>query len=292
MGRVRWKEWFLMHRRLTPEQIELLGQGAALDSIEVGGGYNREDRTIYLDNLAIYREEFKPLQFEPRPRRGVEPFEGQSPGVNTGPGRLPFPNREETILPDNATADFRVRAEQNGEEYRFSYEGADAKLTYVYRPAKGDLGDIEVVGPGGLRFRPMVDGGFRFQAAGEDAPVTAQKAELLDCRLADNVVAARWRYQWGDQTAEGILRLRLWQKSLVVDFECLGGVVGEVRTGRAVGLKQTELVTIPFLTCGSLRPAVVVCTDGPKPMFLMGLFDHFRTMPRSSSPLTRSTSPA
>ncbi|NLS97090.1 MAG: hypothetical protein GXX96_33555 [Planctomycetaceae bacterium] len=277
MGRVRWKEWFLMHRRLTPEQIELLGQGAALDSIEVGGGYNREDRTIYLDNLAVYREEFKPLQFEPRPRHGVEPFEGQSTGVNTGPGRLPFPNREETILPDNATADFRVRTEQDGGEYRFCYEGPDAKLTYVYRPAKGDLGDIEVIVPDGLRFRPMVDGGFRFQAAGEDAPVAAQKAELLDCRLADNVVAARWRYRWGDQTAEGILRLRLWQKSLVVDFECLGGVVGEVRTGRAVGLKQTELVTIPFLTCGSMRPAVVVSTDGPKPMFLMGLFDHFRT---------------
>ncbi len=277
MGRVHWKEWFLMHRRFTPEQIGLLKDGGMVDSIEMAGGSNREDRTLYFDNLTIYREEFEPLAFEPRPLRGVEPFAGQSPGVNTGPGRLPFPNREETILPQNATSDFRVGGEQEGDTYSFTYEGSDTRIAYRYRPAKGDLSDVEVIGPGDVRFQPMVDGGFRFQAAGEEAPVAADKAELLDCHLADDVVTARWRYQWGDHTADGILRLRLWQKSLVVDFECRGGVVGEVRTGRAVGLKQVELVTVPYLTCGSVRPAALVCTDAAKPLFMMGLFDHFRT---------------
>ena len=277
LGRVRWREWFLMHRRLTPEQVELLGSEAVLDSIEIAGGNNREDRVLFLDNLTCYREEFKPLQFEPRPERGVEPFEGQSPGVNTGPGRLPFPNREETILPDNGTDDFRVLTEQDGNNYRFIYEGSDTKLIYHYRPAKGDLSDLEVVGADGLRFRPMVDGGFLFQTSGTSSPVAAEKAELIDCHLDHGVVTARWRYQWDSETADGLLRLRLWQKSLIVDFECLGGVVGEIRTGRAVGLKQAELVTVPFLTCGSVRPAVVVCTDKAKPVFVMGLFDHFRT---------------
>lgn len=277
LGRVRWKEWFLMHRRFTPEQLALLRDGAVFDSIEITGGYNRQDRTIYLDNLTFYKEPFKPLSFEPRPKRGVEPFPGQSPGVNTGPGRLPFPNREQTILPDNATDDFRTRAEQKGDEFRFTYQGADTNLTYCYRPSKGDLSDIEVVGPDGLKFRPMVDGGFRFQTNDASSPVAADKAELIDCRIDDGVVTARWRYRLGNETADGTLRLRHWQKSLVVDFECLGGVVGEVRTGRAVGLGQAELVTVPFLTCGSVRPAVVVCTDKKEPQFMMGLFDHFRT---------------
>ncbi len=277
LGRVHWMEWFLMHRRLTPEQIGLLKEGGVVDSIEIAGGSNRDDRALYFDNLTIYREEFEPLQFEPRPLRGVDPFEGQSPGVNAGPGRLPFPNREETILPENATSDFRVRAEQQGNTYSFIYEGSDTRLTYRYLPAKGDLSDVEVIGPGNERFQPMVDGGFRFQTVGEQAPVAADKAELLDCRLADDVVTARWRYQWGDHTADGILRLRLWQKSLVVDFECRGGDVGEVRTGKAVGLNKVELVTVPYLTCGPARPAAVVCTDAAKPLFMMGLFDHFRT---------------
>ncbi|MHB8902599.1 MAG: hypothetical protein ACYC6Y_27885, partial [Thermoguttaceae bacterium] len=277
LGRVHWKEWFLMHRRLTPEQVELLKSGGVLDSVQIGGGSNREDRVIYLDNLAVYREDFEPLQFEPRPRRGVDPFPGQSPGVNTGPGRLPFPSREETILPENAARDFRVRTEQEGNTYSFIYEGSDGRIIYRYRPTGGDLGDVEVIGPGQEKFRPMVDGGYRFQAGGAQDLVAAERAELLDCRLADGVVTARWRYRWADQAAEGILRFRLWQKSLVVDFECPGGVVGEVRTGRAVGLKKVELVTVPYLTCGSVRPAVVVATDTAKPMFLMGLFDHFRT---------------
>ena len=277
LGRVRWKEWYLMHRRLTPEQIKLLGDGATFDSIEIAGGYNREDRAIYFDNLAFYREELPPLKFDPQPMRGVDPFPGQSPGVNTGPGRLPFPNREETILPDNATDDFRIRTEQEGESYRFTYQGSDTTLTYIYSPKKGDLGDVEVIGPGGQRFRPMVDGGLYFQLKGDDRAVAPERAELIDCRLADGVVTARWRYHRGQQTAEGILRFRLWQKSLVVDFECLGGAVGEVRTGRAVGLESVDLVPVPFLTCGGSRPAVVVCTDQAKPMFMMGLFDHFRT---------------
>jgi hypothetical protein len=278
LGRVRWREWFLMHRRLTPEQMELLGSEPALDSIEIVGGHNREDRVLYFDNLTCYREQFEPLEFEPRRKWGIRPFPGQSPGVNTGPGRLPFPNREETILPDNGTDDFRVhtRLDDHG-GYRFAYEGSDTNLTYRYRPSKGDLSDIEVAGPGGVNFRPMVGGGFQFQTSDMAAPVAAERAELLGYQLDDDVVTARWRYHWGSETADGTLRLRLWQKSLVVDFQCLGGVVGEVRTGWALGLTQVELVTVPFLTCGSARPAVVVCTDKAEPVFMMGLFDHFRT---------------
>ena len=275
--RVRWKEWFLLHRRFTPEQLDLLDDGAELTAIEIHGGRNRQDRVLYFDNLSFYKEPFEPLQFDPRPRWGVEPFPGQSPGINTGPGKLPFPIREETLLPNNATDDFKVRMRQGEGWYRFSYDGADTKVTYLYRPSRGDLSDIDVIGPDGQQFRPMEDGGFRFQAPEASDCIGPQKAELIDCRSEDGVVTSRWRYHWNDKSVEGILRLQLWQKSLVIDFECHGGVVGEVRLGRTVGLNKAELVTIPFLTGDSARPAVVVCTDMPRPMFMMGLFDHFRT---------------
>lgn len=78
----------------------------------------------------VYREALAPLTFEPRPKRGVAPFRGQATGTNTGPGTLPFPTREETILPDNLTADFKTTLEQQGEEYAFRYRGADGELVY------------------------------------------------------------------------------------------------------------------------------------------------------------------
>jgi hypothetical protein len=70
--------------------------------IEVSGISNTERRTIYLDSLAFYTEELKPIEFEPRPARNLKPFPGQTQGLNgTGEGTLPFPVREETILPTN-----------------------------------------------------------------------------------------------------------------------------------------------------------------------------------------------
>ncbi|MDD4785719.1 MAG: hypothetical protein PHO07_00985 [Pirellulales bacterium] len=277
LGRVRWKEWFWMHRRLTPEQQQRIGPGATFDSIEIGGGSNREDRELFFDDLCFYREELKPLRVEPQPQRGVGLFEGQSPGVHSGPGRLPFPTREETILPDNAVAEFRAKTGRDGSAYTFTYEGSDGRLTYRYTPRGGDLGDIEVIAPGELRFRPMVDGGFLFQTAGGAGAAVPEKAELVECRQDGDLVTSRWRYRWGAESAEGTLRLRLWQKSLVVDLACPGGAVGEVRTGRAVGLKQVQLVSVPYLTCDARRPAVLVSTDGARPLFMMGLFDHCRT---------------
>jgi len=142
MGTVRWKEWWLMHWRLTPEQAAAMGEGATWEGLEVTGGRNREDRVLYFDNLCFYRESLPPLTFDPRPRRGIEPFPGQGVGTNTGPGRLPFPNRPETILPDNLTDRFEVSVQKDGETYAFVYQGDDGRLIYRYRPVSGSLGDV------------------------------------------------------------------------------------------------------------------------------------------------------
>ncbi len=100
---VDWKEWFLLHRRLTPEQIARVKQGARFKGLLITNGKNKDERVLYFDNLAVFSEQFQPLTFEPRPLRGCTLLPGQSAGANTGPGRLPFPTREQTILPCNLT---------------------------------------------------------------------------------------------------------------------------------------------------------------------------------------------
>jgi len=289
LGSVRWKEWWVMHRRLTPEQLAMVNAGATLVAIEIAGGRNAEDRVLYFDNLAVYREALPPLAFEPRPKRGIEPFAGQGVGTNTGPGRLPFPAREETILPDNLTADFRVTLEEKPAKagtdgalstpaamYEFHYRGRDGHLVYRYQPQTGTLGDVLVQWADDPPVTPMSGGGL-YLAAGETAePLPIEKAELVKCSRDGPTVTSTWKTR-GDKPIEFSYTFRLWQKSLVIDVRCLGGEVGEVRFGRAVGVPHPRLVTLPYLPCDARRPAVLVSGPVATPRFLTGFVDHCRS---------------
>jgi hypothetical protein len=284
MGHVNWQEWWVMHRKLNTEQRAQLAEGAALEGLQIVGGRNTENRELYFDNLSCYQEQLAPLKFEPRPERGIAMFPGQSVGTNTGPGKLPFPTREETILPDNLTTDFKVALESSGDTFAWHYRGSDGHLVYRYKPATGTLGDItaEWVGWGGP-FQPMAGGGVR--PTGLGIRETANGVELggavpkpIGCRRDGDTVAARWRISRGPATSELTYRFRLWQKSLVIDVIEHGGHVKEVGFGKAVGLPNPRLVTLPYLTGDwQHRPAVLVAGQPEKPLFLMGLVDHCRS---------------
>ncbi len=278
LGTVRWKEWWLMHARLRPDEIKALQDGAAVAGIQITGARNKEDRTLYFDNLAVYQEVLRPLTFQPRPKRGIEPFPGQTTGTNTGPGKLPFPTREETILPDNLTTDFKTVLEQNGEEYLFRYRGSDGELIYRYRPDTGTLSDVTAEWIGrGAAMKPMLGGGVFFVSTEKPTLSAPEKFQLVRCEKRADAVESVWQCPWEGKTLELAYTLRLWQKSLVVDVRCLGGHVGEVRFGSATGVDQPRLVTLPYLTCDQHRPAVLVMGPPDRPLFLMGLVDHCRS---------------
>ena len=92
LGQVDWKEWSLLHRRLEPEQIESVRDGASFLGVGITGGRNTEDRVLYLDNLAVFTEVFKPLTFEPRPKRRNDPAPRLHHRHEHGPGSAPFPH--------------------------------------------------------------------------------------------------------------------------------------------------------------------------------------------------------
>ena len=277
LGQVRWKQWWLMHRRLSPEQIAALGEGVVLEGIRIAGGRNEEDRVLYLDNLTIYRESLPPLKFAPRPTRGIEPFHGQSCGTNTGPGRLPFPTREETILPDNLTPDFKTSLETVGDAFEFHYRGADGHLVYRYQPNSGTLSDVTARWDGrGATFQPLSGGGIRMAGKGGTGQ-TPEKIDRTACRRQENTVVSTWRCSLAGQACEVVYTLRLWQKSLVIDVRCLGGEIVEFSVGKAVGLPQPRLVTLPYLTGDQHRPAVLAAGPPEQPLFAMALLDYYRS---------------
>lgn len=278
MSTVRWKEWWVMHRKLTAEQLDLLKDGATLEGIQISNGRNKDDRTLYLDNLAIYKEELKPLAFEPRRKRGIEMFPGQGAGNNIGPGRLPFPTHEETILPDNLTKSYKVSLREERNVYTFRYEGKDGELEYRYVPKSGTLGDVTARWAGrGEWFQPMADGGVFFSSPEQGKALTPEKIEPLGCERVRDTVVSRWRCRLGGRSAEVSYTFRLWQKSLVVDVKRIGGEVGEVRFGKAVGVENPRLVTLPYMSYGGPRPAVLVTGAPEKPLFIFGLPDYYRS---------------
>ncbi|MCX8156395.1 MAG: hypothetical protein N3J91_08115 [Verrucomicrobiae bacterium] len=280
LGSVHWREWHLMHRRLTPEQVAALKSGASFEGLLITQGRNAQERTLYFDNLAVYTEAFPPLTFSPRPRRNLELFPGQSPGVNTGPGTLPFPTRAETLLPPNVTKSFQTSVMQQGREFVLRYAGADGRLEYRLTPQTGTWSDWRVVwqpAATGLKveFRPCVEGGVYVRTQqGERLP---QKLIHRETRLMDDRVESLWEAYTDNGPQMLTYCYRLWNKSLVMDVLAPGGWVREVRWGKAEGLDNPRLVTNPYYPAEGKHPAVVVSGPAERPLFLTGHVDWYRS---------------
>ncbi|RMG01693.1 MAG: hypothetical protein D6741_04860, partial [Planctomycetota bacterium] len=281
LGTVYWKEWWLIHRRLDESVQARLENGGSVFGLQITGGRNRDDRRLYFDNLAIYREQLGPLHFSPRPKRGIDPFPGQSHGLNTGPGRLPFPTHEWTLLPDNLAEDFHTETHENKSndvpEWTFRYVGTDGNLVYTYRPESGMLTDLTVSWNGGPPIRPMVDGGVYFVGA-DGSAVAPQEATLVDTSLDGDVLTATWKAAIGDGTeVTWTYRLQIRQKSLIIDVAAPGGHLEEVRFGSWQSDFPKKIVTLPYLTCDQQRPAVVVEKRDEGPLFGFGIVDFYRS---------------
>ncbi|MCK5806319.1 MAG: hypothetical protein KAI66_26040, partial [Lentisphaeria bacterium] len=264
--RMRWKEWFVCYKRLTPTQTGAVAAGGAtFRGIRVTGGRNKVDRTLYFDSLAVFKEALKPLVFNPRAKRGVRVFPNRDVGVSTGEGTLPFPNRAETIVPRSSSmAKSTVRRE--GDKLVFETPGrliAEVPLD----SCQWDGVRLRWQGRGGW-IRPAVGGGVFFAQANGNA-IPPEKTELLEVKIADDRAECSWSAVAGDTKA--VVRTTWWMlgQSLVADLAVEGGVVEQVRFGQAEGLENPRLVTVPYYTYGKpSRPAVAVSGTASAPLFL------------------------
>ncbi|MEK7405803.1 MAG: hypothetical protein AAB225_11900, partial [Acidobacteriota bacterium] len=268
---IRWKQWWLVHRKVPSETLKQIVWPASLAGIEIAKVKHAGQRHFYCDSLAFYTEELKPLEFQPQPKRNLKPFRGQIAGLNTGPGTLPFPTREETILPANLEREFRtsVRQPEKG-RFELRYEGRDATVMYEYRPRTGNLGELTARVDGGAPFHPMANGGVRF-ADTPEGQVSA--GDLISAALNGDVVEAKFRH--GARLVE--YELRLWQKSLVLDVRSEGAEATEFAFGRVAGVKDPKLIIVPYITYGPSNPRVAMWGAPDRPAFASVWFDWYRS---------------
>ena len=277
---VDWTEWSFLHKRLTPAQIERAKTGAKFKGLLITNGRNQQDRTLYFDNLAVFVETFPPLQFEPRPARGIAMLPGESAGANTGPGQLPFPTQEQTIRPGSAEENLNCSTSLEEENGVFKFHRREGKqhLIYSLAPKTGTWTDLTVswqpdAGKAVRQFSPCVGGGVLLQTpAGPRAP---RKNEHLGTTLREKLVVSHWRLTADQTVAEVTYRYQLWGSSLVMDVLAPGGTIAEVRYGRAVGLIAPRLVTNPFYPAEGGRPAVTVSGTNDEVFFLSGNADWY-----------------
>jgi hypothetical protein len=267
LAQVRWKEWWLVHKVLSPSLLEK--KPLRFAGIRVTGGSNKEDRELFFEDLVFFKENLRPLSFELRPKRGIDPFPGQSAGANIGPGRLPFPTRQETILPDNLTADFSTKLEQAGEGWRFIYKDADTQIEYEIKPGDRFWEPVVVKLNGDTIAKAMTEAGLKFIAEPVDA-------RLIQAQSTDNELQASWRTTVN--AAEVTIRssVRLWQKSLVVDCFCTGGLATELSYGSIKGVEKPELLLLPYMNYGGHHLNVLM-SKGKVPYFASVWMDWYRS---------------
>lgn len=267
LAQVVWKEWWLVHKVLPASLLDK--KPLRFAGIRVTGGSNKENRELFFENLVFFKEIFAPLSFKPRPKRGIDPFPGQSPGANTGPGRLPFPTREETILPDNLTADFSTKLEQAGEGWRFIYKDADTQIEYEIKPSNSFWEPVVVKLNGGTVGKAMAEAGLKFVTEPVDA-------RLIQVQSTDNELKASWRTTVNDTEVVIQSTVRLWQKSLVIDCICTGGLATELSYGRIEGVEKPELLLLPYMNYGGHHLNVLM-SKGKVPYFASVWLDWYRS---------------
>ena len=273
---VGWKEWFLCHKRLTVAEQKFLHQpGTVFSGIRITNAGNKEDRFLFFDSLTLFKEEFKPLSFPPRARRGIALFPGQDPGVNTLLDKiLPFPNREDTILPDSAADGSKNAVELNGQTAVFSYDGSDGKLSITYEPKAGNWTDFTAQWNNEPSFKPLQNGGVLFPGKGDGE--LPDKTELKGIQQVGNKISTQWHVAKGGVEADVSYTFSLRGKTLVIDTIARGGRIGGVSYGGVTGLADMKDVRIPYYSYGSsIAPAVVMAKAGQTPIFVSGHTDWY-----------------
>ncbi|MDO5309859.1 MAG: hypothetical protein Q4G03_10285 [Planctomycetia bacterium] len=243
---VNWKEWFLVHRTLKGENRAALGDAALFSGFRILGGSNEEERTLYFDSICVFQEDMAPLNFKPRARPGIDLFEGQDLGINTAEERLPFPTREETILPSSSARLQRPMTHFYGDSCDFVYQGTDGTLVYQYAPRSGNLTDVTATWNNSQRFHPCANGGVvtLLTPNGQSEPV--EKAELLEFKSQSEGVVSRWRLASANAQAEVEYRFQIIGKSLIVDILAPGGNIADVRCGRLEDVEEPRVFTVPY----------------------------------------------
>lgn len=216
------KYWFLNHIKVN-EEIEKPAQFIGIKL--VGDNTIPGDRhTLFFGPIYVYQELLGKLTFQEYPET------------------LPFPLREETILPVNRNPDFSNRVKKEGDQYYLSYRGRDMDLTYVVDVNSGILNGIRVKADNAV---------YELCKNAEVIFTSDRKANwtVENEVIRNDTLFVKFTASTGGQTHDFSCWYTINQKSLVIGIheKSAVGYVKEITLGETGPLKRGKLVTVPFL---------------------------------------------
>ncbi|MCW5943568.1 MAG: hypothetical protein KIS66_15155 [Fimbriimonadaceae bacterium] len=305
MDEVAWEGWYAVSKRL-PDNLR---RGATFQGLEVVGGWQSDFRDLYFDSIRFSTDGSGPLNIGARPKRNLTLVEGQLPGANIGGINLEFPTREETILPPQLSGRYSTSVDVQGGALLFRYDGADATILYAFEAAKGIAGvhawtkvkkpaastDVATVekapGKGLAPALPAASakakratGPTVVESLGGGMSYLGRLSSGAHVKLYDGTMQGALTEAWveGDtgvaRYADGTeLRIKLAQKSLVVDVINRTGNAAEMDLGVIASADNPKTIPIPFLSYRGERPAVAMTRGDTEPVFASVWLDWYRS---------------
>ena len=153
--------------------------------------------------------------------------------------------------------------------WRFTYKDAETQLDYELKPGTRFWEPVVVKLNGTVIGNAMTEAGLKFVAEPQDA-------RLIQVQSANGELKASWRATVNGTEVVIQSTVRLWQKSLVVDCICTGGLATELSYGRIDGVASPELLLLPFMNYGGHHLNVLM-SRGRVPYFASVWMDWYRS---------------
>ncbi len=283
--RLSWQYWGMSHFSLSKAQCsELAGSNLYFVGIRITSLNNKQPESIYFDNLALYKGTSELPPAKPHPKRGIAMFPGQSEGLNTGAGKLPFPTRSDTILPDSAAPGSKNKLEAVEDAFFLSYQGSDGSLMFRYTPRSGKWSDIEARWNDGKWFQPLENGGVLMTDGKVRDPFVAVgngiagKAVHEGTKIENDTLVSKWSFTDGNKKSDVTFSMRMKGKTLILDTVALGNQCSSVNFGNLKGLPDLKIVELPYGGFGRRPGPGIVASKTPEAsLFISGHIDWYRT---------------
>lgn len=138
---------------------------------------------------------------------------------------------------------------RSGNNWRFLYEGMDARIIYTYKPLTGTLADLSVQVDDRPSFQPALGGGLAIADAGPDNAgyLDAHGGKALEASQDGNTLSVRWEYEIRGKPLRVEWQFQIQAKALRIAVRCDDPIISRFSLGGVGPVPFRRNFSVPYL---------------------------------------------